>query len=297
MLCNINKYAAVEKCFVMWYTDANGGYVMKKLISLIIAVVMAFCMLVPSFAADKAKFGVTVVSEDDSTAVVSVDYNGGSTFNCLDFEVKLSGRLKVEKCENGAGLRNFKIYVDDLNTDDATLSSFNKDSNPVAFTFATTADFKAVNGKDLLVITLKKTTADKLTADDVKLTVTNCGVSAANGGADAIGTSVTQLGEKTDGGSATAPGQVGATVAKTDKTDASGTTTSVTEKSEQSSTGGSDSSAGEKTETEKTDTNASAKLSDKKKIVIIAAAAACMVLVIAAGVVYIAKKAKKEDAE
>ena len=173
---------------------------MKKFISVIIAAVMAFCMFIPALAADKAKFGVTLVSEDDSKAVVSVDYNGGSTFNCLDFEVKLSGRLKVEKCENGAGLRNFKIYVDDLNTEDATLSSFNKDSNPIAFTFATTADFKAVNGKDLLVITLKKTTKDKLTADDVKLTVTNCGVSSASGGADPIGTSITQLGEKTDGG-------------------------------------------------------------------------------------------------
>lgn len=280
----------------MWYTDANGGYVMKKFISVIIAAVMAFCMFIPAFAADKAKFGVTLVSEDDSKAVVSVDYNGGSTFNCLDFEVKLSGRLKVEKCENGAGLRNFKIYVDDLNTEDATLSSFNKDSNPIAFTFATTADFKAVNGKDLLVITLKKTTKDKLTADDVKLTVTNCGVSSASGGADPIGTSITQLGEKTDGGSAAAPGQVGTTVSKTEKSDVSVTTTSVTEKSEQTTTENADSSVSKKSETDKTDSGTSSKLNDKKKIVIIAAAAVCMLLVIAAGVVFIAKKAKKEDA-
>lgn len=151
---------------------------MKKIVSIIIAAVMAFCLCLPAFAAQSATFAVNVVSESDTRAIVSIDYEGGAAFNCLDFEVKLSKRLSVEKCATGAGLRNFKIYADDLNANlgDTVIMSFNKDSNPIKFTFASISGFKAVNGKDLLTLTLKKTSADKLKADDVKLTVTNCGI-------------------------------------------------------------------------------------------------------------------------
>lgn len=70
---------------------------MKKIISIIIAAVMAFCLCLPAFAAQSATFAVNVVSEDNTKAVVSIDYDGGTAFNCLDFEVTLSSRVSVEK--------------------------------------------------------------------------------------------------------------------------------------------------------------------------------------------------------
>ena len=151
---------------------------MKKIISIIIAAVMAFCLCLPAFAAQSATFAVNVVSEDNTKAVVSIDYEGGTAFNCLDFEVTLSSRVSIEKSANGAGLRNFKIYTED-NENGVVLTSFNKDANPMMFTFASITGFKAVNGKDLLVLTLKKTSSAKLTEKDVKLKVTNCGISGA----------------------------------------------------------------------------------------------------------------------
>ena len=134
---------------------------MKKIISIIIAAVMAFCLCLPAFAAQSATFAVNVVSEDNTKAVVSIDYEGGTAFNCLDFEVTLSSRVSVEKVATGAGLRNFKIYVED-NYDDIyqnVLTSFNKDINPMKFSYISLVGFKAVNGKDLFVLTLKKTSS------------------------------------------------------------------------------------------------------------------------------------------
>ena len=86
---------------------------MKKIISIILAAVTALCLFIPALAAENSRFGVTVVSENDTKAVVSIDFNGGTAFNCLDFEVELSNRVSVEKCAIGAGLRNFKIYAQD----------------------------------------------------------------------------------------------------------------------------------------------------------------------------------------
>lgn len=251
----------------------------------------------PAFAADNSRFGVTVVSESDTKAVVSIDFNGGTAFNCLDFEVKLSGRVSVTDCSNGAGLRNFKIYVGDLGTQDATVSSFNKDSNPIKFTFATTVGFKAVNGKDLLVITLKKNTADKLTASDVKLTVTNCGISGANAtSAIIINTTVTQIGDKTDVAPATVPGQAGTTVAKT-TTAKNGETTVTTTSDSQDVTSRTEVTDSQSETTTAEETSSENKSSSRNKIIIIAALALSMIAVIAAGVIYIARKYKKEDNE
>lgn len=270
---------------------------MKKIISIILAAVTALCLFIPALAAENSRFGVTVVSENDTKAVVSIDFNGGTAFNCLDFEVELSNRVSVTDCSNGAGLRNFKIYVGDLGTQDATLSNFNKDSNPIKFTFATTVGFKAVNGKDLLVITLKKDTADKLTSKDVKLTVTNCGISGAQAtSAVIIGTTVTQIGEKSNT-PVTVPGQAGTTVAKTSsaaKTDATTAATTVDSSKTTVQTEITDEHSGQtpdaNAETEK-------KQPDRNKIIIVAALAISMIAVIAAGVIFIAKKYKKEDKE
>ena len=65
---------------------------MKKIVSIIIAAVMAFCLCLPAFAAQSATFAVNVVSESDTRAIVSIDYEGGAAFNCLDFAFKKTER-------------------------------------------------------------------------------------------------------------------------------------------------------------------------------------------------------------
>lgn len=272
---------------------------MKKFISIILAAATALCLFIPAFAAENSRFGVTVVSENDTKAVVSIDFNGGTAFNCLDFEVELSNRVSVEKCAIGAGLRNFKIYAQDNYKDinSTVLTSFNKDVNPMKFSYISLIRFKAVNGKDLLVITLKKDTADKLTSKDVKLTVINCGISGEQAAsAVIIGTTVTQIGEKSNT-PVTVPGQAGTTVAKTSsaaKTDATTAATTVDSSKTTVQTEITDEHSGQtpdaNAETEK-------KQPDRNKIIIVAALAISMIAVIAAGVIFIAKKYKKEDKE
>lgn len=273
---------------------------MKKIISIIIAAVMAFCLCLPAFAAQSATFAVNVVSEDNTKAVVSIDYEGGTAFNCLDFEVTLSSRVSVEKCATGAGLRNFKIYADDLNANlgDTVIMSFNKDSNPIKFTFASISGFKAVNGKDLLILTLKKTSADKLKADDVKLTVINCGISGST--TDSVITAeakIIPIGSSADIKTSAAAGQAGTAVDKTNasvKTTATSAVTTTADSSELSAE--STTSVAEST-SDKNGENNGTKITDKKKIVIVGAAALIVLAIIVVGVVVIAKKYKKEDAE
>ena len=197
---------------------------MKKIISIIIAAVMAFCLCLPAFAAQSATFAVNVVSEDSKSAVVSIDYEGGAAFNCLDFEVKLSSRVSVEKATNGAGLRNFQIYAqDNFASNGVVISSFNKDINPMMFTYVSLVGFKAVNGKDLIVLTLKKSSSGKLTSDDIKLNVTNCGINGS-GESDVIiiGAKAVQIGGSSTVKTSAAAGQAGTAV---DKTNASVKTT------------------------------------------------------------------------
>lgn len=273
---------------------------MKKIVSIIIAAVMAFCLCLPAFAAQSATFAVNVVSESDTRAIVSIDYEGGAAFNCLDFEVKLSKRLSVEKCATGAGLRNFKIYAEDNYEDlnGQVITSFNKDINPMKFTYISLAGFKAVNGKDLWVITLNKLSADKLTSDDVKLTVTNCGLSGST--ADSVITveaKIIPIGGSSEVKTSAAAGQAGTTVAKTSGTSKAGETTSVTTTAGSSELSAESTTPVAESTSDKNGENNGTKTTDKKKIVIVGAAALIVLAIIVVGVVVIAKKYKKEDAE
>ena len=255
---------------------------MKKNISIIIAAVMAFCLCLPAFAAQSATFAVNVVSEDNTKAVVSIDYEGGTAFNCLDFEVTLSSRVSVEKSANGAGLRNFKIYTED-NENGVVLTSFNKDANPMMFTFASITGFKAVNGKDLLVLTLKKTSSAKLTEKDVKLKVTNCGISGATAN-EVISVNAQVI-------------QAGTAVDKTNASVRTTTTSAVTTTADSSELSAESTTSVAESTSDKNGENNGTKTTDKKKIVIVGAAALIVLAVIVVGVVVIAKKYKKEDAE
>lgn len=270
---------------------------MKKIISIIIAAVMAFCLCLPAFAAQSATFAVNVVSEDNTKAVVSIDYEGGTAFNCLDFEVTLSSRVSVEKSANGAGLRNFKIYTED-NENGVVLTSFNKDANPMMFTFASITGFKAVNGKDLLVLTLKKTSSAKLTEKDVKLKVTNCGISGATANeVISVNAQVIQIGGSADIKTSAAAGQAGTAVDKTNASVRTTTTSAVTTTADSSELSAESTTSVAESTSDKNGENNGTKKTDKKKIVIVGAAALIVLAVIVVGVVVIAKKYKNEDAE
>lgn len=273
---------------------------MKKIVSIIIAAVMAFCLCLPAFAAQSATFAVNVVSESNTRAIVSIDYEGGAAFNCLDFEVKLSKRLSVEKCATGAGLRNFKIYAEDNYEDlnGQVITSFNKDINPMKFSYISLTGFKAVNGKDLWIITLNKSSADKLTSNDVKLTVTNCGISGST--VDSVITveaKIIPIGGSSEVKTSAAAGQAGTTVAKTSGTSKAGETTSVTTTAGSSELSAESTTPVAESTSDKNGENNGTKTTDKKKIVIVGAAALIVLAIIVVGVVVIAKKYKKEDAE
>lgn len=277
---------------------------MKKIISIIIAAVMAFCLCLPAFAAQSATFAVNVVSEDNTKAVVSIDYEGEAAFNSLDLEVTLSSKVSVEKCANGAGLRNFKIYSDDLffkthnSETDTVIMSFNKDVNPLMFTFASITGFKAVNGKDLLVLTLKKTSSAKLTEKDVKLKVTNCGISGATANeVISVNAQVIQIGGSADIKTSAAAGQAGTAVDKTNASVRTTTTSAVTTTADSSELSAESTTSVAESTSDKNGENNGTKTTDKKKIVIVGAAALIVLAVIVVGVVVIAKKYKKEDAE
>ena len=265
--------------------------IMKRIISIFVTAVIAMSLCVAAFAADSAKFAVNVVSENDTKAVVSIDYEGGLAFNCLDFDVELSDRVSVMNCDKGAGMRNFLI-----NHDDSGASSLNADSNPIKFAFISITAFKAENGKDLLTITLKKNSADKLTSKDVKLIVTNCGVSGSDSSTVTdIKSTAIQIGNETGEVTAAAPGQAGTAAPKTTAASATTEVTTVndgeTTTAEDTKTDSEDRELTPETEETKKST------ADKKKIVIIAALAAATLAVIVAAVVYIVHKTKNSTVE
>ena len=264
--------------------------IMKRIISIFVTAVIAMSLCVTVFAADSAKFAVNVVSENDTKATVTIDYEGGLSFNCLDFEVELSDRVSVMNCDKGAGMRNFLI------NHDTGASSLNADSNPIKFAFISLAAFKAENGKDLLTITLKKNSDDKLTSKDVKLTVTNCGVSGSDSSTVTdIKSTAIQIGNETGEVTAAAQGQAGTAANKT--TAVSSTTEVTTVKDGETTTAEESKSEGEDRELTPATEEAKKSTADKKKIVTIAALAAATLAVIVAAVVYIVHKTKSNTVE
>ncbi|MBQ8574999.1 MAG: hypothetical protein IJ447_03005 [Clostridia bacterium] len=143
---------------------------MKKIISLVISVVLVMLTVVTSSAASLAKFNITLVSETDKQAVVTIDFNGGTGFSGFDFDVQLdSKRVEVVSAENGKGFLNFQKQAS------AAFALINPDSTPVKGTMVAMPAYRNVeDSKDLFVITLKKLSKEPLTNDDFKIVITNC---------------------------------------------------------------------------------------------------------------------------
>lgn len=264
---------------------------MKKIISLFLAALTVFILAVPCFGASTVQFEVKFVSEDNGKAEITLDYAGGSSFCALDFEIKFNDKkLKCDSAVSGDGVDAFAKYVQ--KSGGAILTPMmNATSNPVKGSMASTIPFKAVNGRDICIVTFKKLGKEKISADDISVTITNCttedGTVLKTSVKNTMSTVTTSATAKITQTKATS-----VTSAKDKKTSASvsksettlSTVTSVTESSTDTKT----------TETTKP---AEPQKNNTKKIVTVGAATLCMVFIIVAVCIYVVKKTKKQDGE
>lgn len=142
---------------------------MKKFFALIISVVFVMLTCVTASAESVANFNITLVSETDTQAVITIDFDGGTGFSGLDFDMKVdSKKVKVTGAEKGAGFSNFEKQAG------TAFALININADPIKATALTLNSFRVVDGKDIFKITLKKLTKDKLDSDDVVIDITNC---------------------------------------------------------------------------------------------------------------------------
>lgn len=142
---------------------------MKKFFALIISVVFVMLTCVTASAESVANFNITLVSETDTQAVITVDFDGGTGFSGLDFDMKVdSKKVKVTGAEKGAGFSNFEKQAG------TAFALININADPIKATALTLNSFRVIDGKDIFKITLKKLTKDKLDSDDVVIDITNC---------------------------------------------------------------------------------------------------------------------------
>lgn len=181
---------------------------MKRILSLISVCVLLMLSVVTASAENLSKFNLKLVSENDSQAVFVLDFEGGTPFSALDFNVVTNEKkAKVTAIVDGQGLINFKQQAD------AAISQANVETTPAMVTVAMIPGYRNVKASALFEITVAKLEKEKLTAKDVVIEITNC----ADNNFNPIETSVTtELGAtSTD-----------ATVASTED---SGSTTQLTE--------------------------------------------------------------------
>ncbi len=142
---------------------------MKKILCFISVCVMLMLSTVTSSAAAESKFKLRLVSENDTQAVLSLDFAGGTSFSAIDFNVEVNTKkVKVTDIVDGKGMINFKIQAQ------AAVSQPNIKGDIAMVTAAMIPGYRNVDGEDLFVITLKKLTKETITADDIKIVFTNC---------------------------------------------------------------------------------------------------------------------------
>ena len=258
---------------------------MKKILCFVCVCVMLMLGAVTPSAASESKFRLRLVSENDTQAVLSLDFAGGASFSAIDFNVEVNkDKLEVTKIADGKGLTNFKLQAQ------AAVSQPNVNSTPAMVTAAMIPGYRNVDGEDLFVITLKKLTKDAITKDDVKIRFTNC-QDASFSNINPVVTYELAEGssEEASGSSSTAP-IASEPTAENEKTDnvtsasqsADGTTSSATAENAQ--------------EQEKDETADDEKGGNKTWIIVV-----CVILAVAvgggAGVTYIFMKKKNERNE
>ena len=243
---------------------------MKKILCLIFACVLIMLSAVTASAENVSKFNLKLVTEDDTQAVLILDFDGGTPFSGLDFNVVVNEKkAKVASIVDGQGLVNFKVQAE------AAVSQSNIESNPAMVTAAMIPGYRNVDGSDLFKITITKLEKEKLTSKDVVIEVTNC----VDNNFQPIKASVTtELGKGTEAEKSTEASSA------TDKTEPDSTTevstTDLTENTSEAET--------DKQETEEKDNE---KASNKTAIIII-----CVVIAVAVAgsVAFVVIKKKKE---
>lgn len=247
---------------------------MKKILCLVSVCVLLMISMVTASAENVSKFNLKLATEDDTQAVLILDFDGGTPFSALDFNVVVNEKkAKVASIVDGQGLINFKAQAE------AAVSQSNVESTPAMVTAAMIPGYRNVDGSDLFKITITKLEKEKLTAEDVVIEITNC----ADNNFQPIKTSVTtELGAASEAEKSTSASSA------TDKTEAESTT-------DVSATDSDTTTSEQETNTQKTaenETQDEKKAPNKTAVVIICVVAA--VVAGGAGAAFVFMKKKKE---
>lgn len=248
---------------------------MKKILCFIFACIMIMLSAFTVSAENVSKFNLKRVSEDDTQAVLILDFDGGTPFSGLDFNVVVNEKkAKVASIVDGQGLVNFKAQAE------AAVSQSNVESNPAMVTAAMIPGYRNVDGSDLFKITITKLEKEKLTSEDVVIEITNC----VDNNFQPIKASVTtELGAASEAEKSTEASSA------TDKTEPDSTTEAstvdLTENTSEAET--------DKQELTENETQSGEKAPNKTAIIIICVVAA-VVVVGGAGAAFVVIKKKKE---
>lgn len=148
---------------------------LKKIMAVVICVLMV-AIYVPFTvtAAESAAFKICVVSQDSKSAVVTIDFAGGTGFNAFDADVKYNNlKLTLEDCQFASGFAAFKQYSD--KNGGAMIFDANSSANPVKVSVATLEPFKAIDEDGaILKLSFSKIKDVNISEEDVSLKITNC---------------------------------------------------------------------------------------------------------------------------
>lgn len=252
---------------------------MKKTASVLLAFLMLFVMILSCAAANPAKFSVNIVSESDTELVVSLDYDGGSSFQNFDFELKYNAdKLKAKEAYDGDGSAAFQMYA--KKNGGNAISIVNKDINPIKGAFAVTVPFKVVQGKDMFIFSFQKLSKQSVTKGDISVNFTTCQL-------DDTDVQVTVSLPFADGSSGSTASGSSTTLQKSEV--ATADTELVTADVSDSAAETAEDTEGEALAAEDDET-AEENNNSAKKVIWVVAAAACMVIIITGVVVFLRKK-------
>jgi hypothetical protein len=153
--------------------------IFKKVIAAVMAaaIVLSVCA-VSAFAVTVPKFNLTVVSQTDSNVVLDLSLEEGS-FNALDVAITTSSKIK--DCTSIVSTSAFRDLCNSYgDSGNAVIKASNNATMKISI-----ATQKSIDAKiDMYTITLTKSSAGNVSANDIKATVTNCVINDSTGNHD-----------------------------------------------------------------------------------------------------------------
>ena len=148
---------------------------MKKIVSVFICLVMVLSLIPFTVsAADSIDFKLRLKEETDSTVTLTIDYDGGTGFSALDFEVTYDrAKLQADTFQEGKGYEAFakKIKKDGQ----ISICELNSRANPLRASIANTVGFSVTDGKKSVVeMKFIKAQGTKFSKEDINVEFTNC---------------------------------------------------------------------------------------------------------------------------